>query len=152
MLLSAHAMLGRQVGVILAGVAVRAGLILPLVWGYGVAGAALAALAGTVVEHGLFLAAAARWFGIGPGAVVARCWRPGVAAGVMAGVLWGAGLGWAGADAEAAGVLAAGVGVGAVTYGVVLGGLWLACGRPAGAEADAVAVGRRVVGGVLRRL
>lgn len=154
-LLSSHAMLRQQLWVLLACIALRGALIVPLVGAYGVLGAALGTLAGTVVEHGLFLGTAVRRFGIPLAELGRRCWRPAAAGGVMAAVLAAAGLGWAGGPGDAGALtraLAAGVGLGAATYGAALAGLWLACGRPAGAEADALAVGRRVAGGVLRRV
>jgi hypothetical protein len=58
---------------------------------------------------------------------------------VMAGVLWMAGFAWTGADEPfAASVirLAESATLGAVTYAVTLGALWVAQGRPDGAEAD----------------
>lgn len=57
--------------------------------------------------------------------------------------LWGAGLGWSGAAGLGALLLA--VSAGAAIYAGVLFGLWGACGRPAGAETDALGVIRKAL-------
>jgi hypothetical protein len=59
----------------------------------------------------------------------------------MAVVLWQTGLGWT--DTSGPLVLAEAVTVGAVTYGLALMGIWMAVGRPAGAERDMIAMVRR---------
>ena len=140
-LLSAHALLGRLVGITLVGAALRVGLLLALIPGFGATGAAMAAALAIGVEQGLMVATALRRFGIGVGGLAAQVWRPALAAGVMAVVLWVFGLGWAPGDGL--GSLTAAVAVGAGVFVAGLAGTWLLAGRPAGAEADLLGLGRR---------
>jgi hypothetical protein len=67
----------------------------------------------------------------------------------MAGLLWGLGLGWAGAPAGAGAALRdllVGVPLGAACYAAVVGACWLLAGRPAAtAEHDAMAALLRVL-------
>lgn len=133
-LLSAHALLGRLVGITLTGAAVRVaflGLFIPL---YGLEGAAWAAATGVLIEQVLTVATALRRFHVRPAVLAAHIWRPVLAAGVMAAVLAATGFGWSADDRFMA--LAEGTVVGAVVYGSVLLGSWIVSGRPAGAEAD----------------
>ena len=143
-LLSAHALLGRLVGITLVGAALRVGLLLALIPGFGATGAAMAAALAIGVEQGLMVATALRRFGIGVGGLAAQVWRPALAAGVMAVVLWVFGLGWAPGDGL--GSLTVGVAVGAGAFVVGLVGSWLLAGRPAGAEADLLGLVRRRLG------
>ena len=138
-LLSAHALLGRLVGITLVGAALRVGFLLVLIPGFGATGAAMAVAIAIGVEQGLMVATALRRFGIGVRGLVAQVWRPALATGVMAVVLWGFGLGWAPGDRLAVSVV-----VGAGVFVLALLGAWLLAGRPAGAEADLLGlVGRR---------
>ena len=154
-LLSAYGLLKRQFVVIVAAVALRLILILPLVAQFGVAGAAVGAVTSLVLEHVFLTFSAFRQFGMSLMDLVHRVWRIAAATGAMVVVLVGTGLGWTvvpGSPGHVALVLASAAATGAAVYGVLLTGLWVLCGRPAGAEADALAVIRRVVGGVLGRL
>jgi lipopolysaccharide exporter len=138
-LLSAHALLGRLVGITLGGAALRVVLLLALVPRFGATGAAIAAAVAIAVEQGAILATAARRFGIGAGALAEQVWRPLVATAAMAAVLWASGLGWVPTEqGNGLGALVAGVGVGAIVFAAVLPTLWLLAGRPVGAEADAL--------------
>ena len=139
-LLSAHALLGRLVGIVLLGAALRVGFLLVLIPGFGATGAAWAAAIAIGVEQGLMVATALRRFGIGVRGLVAQVWRPVVASGAMAAVLWGSGLGWVAGDGLAIAVV-----VGAAVFGVGLVGVWLVAGRPAGAEAELIGLVRRRV-------
>jgi len=153
-LLSAHAMLRRQFAVTLGCLLLRLALVVPLVNAYGVLGAALGVLAGTVVDQSLYMAMAFRSFGIPAGELLRRTWRSAAAAAAMAAVLAAAGLGWAaapGSEAHLVQALASAAGLGAGTYGLALLALWLLSGRPAGAEADLLALARRLAKGILRR-
>lgn len=134
LLLSAHALLGRLVGITLAGALVRIALLAVLIPPLGLAGAALAAAAAVLLEQALTVATALRRFRVRNGALVATLWRPILAAAAMAGTLWAAGPGWS--DDTSASVLVEAVAAGAATYATVLLGSWLLVGRPAGAEAD----------------
>jgi len=154
-LLAAHGMLQRQLGITLAAVAVRLGLIIPLITRFGILGAAIGAFAAMILEHSLFVATAFRRFGLCPVDLVRRVWRPAAAAAAMAAVLAGTGMGWAAVPGDAGHVAlvligSASLGVGA--YGSVLLALWSLSGRSAGAEADAVEMTRRLVRRLVARL
>ena len=140
-LLSAHALLGRLVGIVLAGAALRVVLLLALIPGFGATGAAIAAAIAIGVEQGLMIATALRRFGIGFRGLLAQVWRPVLATGAMGVVLWGFGLGWAPGDGLVVGVV-----VGAGVFVVGLLGAWLLAGRPAGAEADLLGLVRPRLG------
>lgn len=140
-LLSAHALLGRLVGIVLAGAALRVVLLLALIPGFGATGAAMAAAIAIGVEQGLMIATALRRFGIGFGGLAAQVWRPVLATGAMGVVLWAFGLGWAPGDGLVVGVV-----VGAGVFVVALLGAWLLAGRPAGAEADLLGLVRPRLG------
>ena len=140
-LLSAHALLGRLVGIVLAGAALRVVLLLALIPGFGATGAAMAAAIAIGVEQGLMIATALRRFGIGFRGLLAQVWRPVLATGAMGVVLWGFGLGWAPGDGLVVGVV---VGAGVFVAGLL--GAWLLAGRPAGAEADLLGLVRPRLG------
>ncbi len=139
-LLNAYGMLRGRFMVQLAAVAARVPLIIVLVMHMGLPGAAIGTMAGAAVEHLLYLAMALRRLRLTLADVLRQVWRSSAAAGVMAAALVGCGLGWGQTSDEpaaAAASLLAAVPLGAAVYGVVLAGLWLAAGRPQGAERDA---------------
>ncbi len=150
-LFSAHSLLRAMLGVNLLMAALRVGLLAVLVATHGLLGGAVAVLLAIAAEQATYLALTVHRFGVRPGALLRGVWRVLAAAAAMAAVLRGLGLGWvAGPEAPgaAAGLLALAVLMGAGTYALVLAGLWLGCGRPAGAEADLLTV----LGGLVRRL
>jgi lipopolysaccharide exporter len=126
------------------GGALRVGLLLALIPGFGARGAAMAAAIAIGVEQGLMVATALRRFHIGFEALVAQVWRPALATGVMAVVLWGFGLGWAPNDGPES--LMVSVVLGVVVFAAALLGAWLLAGRPAGAEADLLGLVERRLG------
>ncbi len=140
-LLSAHALLGRLVGITLAAALVRIVLLVTLIPPLGLTGAALAAAVSVVLEQVLQVGTVLRRFAIRPGRLLAHVWRPALGTVAMAGVMWRTGLGWA--DATGPLILAEAVVVGAATYGLALAGIWMAAGQPAGAESDMIALVRR---------
>jgi O-antigen/teichoic acid export membrane protein len=140
-LMSAHALLGRLVGITLTAAVVRIGLLAALIPPWGLTGAAMAAAAAIMLEQALTVATALRRFGVGAGAFLRVVWRPAAAGAAMAAVLAWLGWGWSPGGGVAA--LVRGVTVGAAAYGGVLLVMWAAAGRPAGAEADVLAVVRR---------
>jgi O-antigen/teichoic acid export membrane protein len=141
-LMSAHALLGRLVGITLVGAVLRVALLAGLIPAYGLVGAAVAAGVAIAVEQVLTVAMACRRFRVRAGAFGRVVWRPVVATVGMAAVLWGLGLGLGGPAA-----LGSGVAVGAGVYGLALMGAWLVAGRPAGAEADVLGLLTRAVRG-----
>ena len=137
-LLSAHALLGRLVGITLAGAAVRVVLLALLIPMFGLIGAATAAAIAVVLEQGLTVATALRQFKLKPRHLLLGIWRPGIAAATMAAVLAGTGLGWSD-DPGLAGLITA-IAAGAATYCVVLIAAWIVTGRPEGPETDLLAL------------
>jgi O-antigen/teichoic acid export membrane protein len=142
-LLSAHALLGRLVGITLAGAAVRVALLAFLIPRFGLTGAAAGAAIAVVLEQGLTVATALRRFHVDAQAIVRRIWRPVIAATAMAIVLSGSGLGWIDDPDLMHLIEAACAGTG--VYATVLLGSWVLTGRPAGPETDVLAVLRRTV-------
>ena len=137
-LLSAHALLGRLVGITLAGAAVRVVLLALLIPTLGLVGAATAAAIAMALEQSLMVATALRQFRVKPRLLLLGIWRPGIAAVTMAGVLAGTGLGWSD-DPGVPGLITA-IAVGAATYGLVLIAAWILTGRPEGPETDLLSV------------
>ena len=141
-LLSAHALLGRLVGITLTGAAVRIALLALLIPGFGLTGAAIGAAIAVVLEQTLTVATALRRFNVAAGTMIRQVWRPAVAAASMAAVLVASGLGWS----DDPGVLALieAIASGAAVYTAVLLASWLLAGRPSGAETDVLALLRRI--------
>ncbi len=141
-LLSAHALLGRLVGITLAGAAVRLVLLAALIPLSGLTGAALAATVAVILEQALTVAAAARRFRVEPRSIARTIWRPALATTAMATVLCLSGLGWSDNPALLP-MLQAAIG-GASIYTAVLLGTWILTGRPSGAETDTLALLRHL--------
>jgi hypothetical protein len=111
----------------------------------GLLGAAIGAGAGIAIEQILSAAWAMRRLRLSANAdLLPQIWRCVVATGAMAAVLWQTGLGWVTMDLTR---LPLAVAAGALVYGAALFGLWGSTGRPAGPEADLLAL----LGRVLRR-
>jgi lipopolysaccharide exporter len=142
-LLSAHALLGRLVGITLIGAAVRVVLLIALIPGFGLTGAAIAAAIAVVLEQGLMVVTAIRQFNVGAAVLIRQVWRPVFATLVMAAILAGSGLGWS-TDQGIVRLVEA-VTVGGTTYTIMLLGSWLLAGRPDGAETDVLTLLRRAV-------
>jgi lipopolysaccharide exporter len=142
-LLSAHALLGRLVGITLAGAAVRVALLLLLIPHFGLAGAAMGAAIAVVLEQALMVVTALRRFDVGLRRLMRLIWRPVLAACAMAAVLVAGGLGWS--DDSGVPALAEAVAGGGAVYTVVLLASWVLAGRPVGAETDVLALLRRAV-------
>lgn len=125
-----------------AATVLRLALLALLIPRLGLLGAALAAGAGIAVEQIVSAAWAMRRLGLsGPRDLAPQIWRITAATALMAAVLSQSGLGWC---EMGLGQMALAITLGAVVYVGALAGLWLLCGRPAGPEADAVAlIGRR---------
>ncbi|HJU19495.1 MAG TPA: lipopolysaccharide biosynthesis protein [Stellaceae bacterium] len=122
-----------------AALCVKAPLLVGFVSAFGLKGAALAVILATATKQLLYLVTLSRRIGSGIGALLKQTWRCLVATAVMAGALAGLGLGWAPGAAGAVGAahnLIIAAGAGALLYTAALLGLWLAQGRPEGAERD----------------
>lgn len=106
---------------------------------WGLAGAALAVLAATVLVLPLNFAILARVLGAGAMDLVRPLWRPVLGAAAMYGVVRLV-LGRLGAAGAGEGVqLAAGIATGVVAYVVAVAILWAVAGRPEGAETTILA-------------
>jgi O-antigen/teichoic acid export membrane protein len=140
-LLSAHALLGRLVGITVTGAAVRVALLLLLIPRFGLTGAAIGAAVAVLLEQLLTVATALRRFHVDVGMMVLQVWRPALAAAAMAAVLAGTGLGWS--DSSGVPALIEAVTSGATIYTAVLLASWLFAGRPDGPETDILALLRR---------
>lgn len=134
-----------RITLIVAGV--RVALLALLLGEYGIVGAAWATAVSLLVDVALHLRQVAVDFAVSLRRLAAILWRSFAACGAMALVLWATGLGWAPLPQGVwmvAWQLVQAVALGAVVYGGTLLALWLAAGRPAGAEADVLAVIGRV--------
>ncbi len=129
--------------------AARVLLLLALLPVLGLPGGAVAVTAATAVEQALYLGLTLRRFDLTLTDFASRTWRIVLAAAVMTAVLALSGLGWHASVATTTGgrlaELADPILVGALTYVAVLLAAWWGCGRPAGAEADMLAVIRRLI-------
>jgi lipopolysaccharide exporter len=141
-LLSAHALLGRLVGITMTGAVVRVALLALLIPPLGLTGAAVGAAVGVVLERALTVATALRRFRVGGWALLGHVWRPVMAAAAMALVLAATGLGWS--DDPDPLPLVEAVTCGGLVYAAVLAAGWWLAGRPPGAEADVLVLLRRV--------
>lgn len=130
----------------------RLALLVPLVARYGVVGGAAGSLIGAALEQASLVVIAFRRFRLSYRTLWQRIWRILVAAAAMAAGLDALGLGWRSGDVGGTRALAVQLGesvvAGAAIYAVTLLLLWLACGRPAGAEADLLAA----LGGLRRHM
>lgn len=147
-LLSAHGVLRPLFWLSLGGAAMKLPLLVVLGMRYGLFGAAVAIAVTAVIEQAINLVVVLRHIEVRFGQLAAAIWRPVVATATMAAVLGLSGLGWS-APAEGAGrlglTLLAAVAAGVAAYGAALMAAWAACGRPAGAEADVLALIRQAL-------
>ena len=146
-LFSAHAWLKTIIWMTAMVTALRLVLLLLLIPRYGLFGGALAAAIMSFFQEAIYMATAIRRLKIRPRAVLASVVRPVVAVGIMAVVLSWAGVGWTNWDMDDSRLginLALAVALGASLYVGTLIGLWLAAGRPAGAEADVLLMLKRI--------
>lgn len=151
-LLLARAALATLFGINFASAMLRLALLLVLVPAYGLLGAAIAVGIAVVLDQLAMVAAVLRMLALHPARLLRALHRPLLASAAMALALWGAGLGWIAPPATATAalpLLLLGVPLGAASYAAVLLALWLAAGRPAGAEADMLALLRRMGGRAL---
>ena len=154
-LLRVHGSMGRVLGIILAGAALRVTLLLVLIPRFGLLGAGFAVAFGQVFDHLLYLAVTLRVFAIPLAALLRRLWRGVLATAAMAAALLASGLG---GHATAAGTapelfleLLAAVTAGATIYIATLFVLWLAAGRADGAEANLLTLLQRLAVRLARR-
>ena len=123
-------------------------LLVGLAPGFGMSGAALAALGASVFSTPIYLLQVRRSIGIPPAVFMRAAARPMMAALIMAGLVrwflpdWSITM----SVAVAAGWLVGGVMFGVVAYAAIVFLLWLAFGRPAGAEQLLLERARQLLG------
>ncbi len=145
-LLNAYAALRGTFRVQLISVAVRVPLMIVLVPRLGLLGAAAGMAVATSVEHLSYLVMTLRRLHLTVIDVLASTWRCVLSAGAMAAVMAVFGLGWNRVPDDRAALLTdllAAVSLGAVVYGGTVAVLWVASGRPPGAESSILDVLRR---------
>jgi O-antigen/teichoic acid export membrane protein len=148
-ILFSHARLAACFRITLATAGVRVVLLALLLPHFGLLGAAFATAASILVDVGLQMYYVVRYFEVSLRKLARRTWRCVAASAVMGFVVWAIGLGWAPlpGSAMATGLqLLQAIAAGVSVYAATLLLLWLASGRPAGAEADMLAVLRRAAG------
>jgi lipopolysaccharide exporter len=138
LLLSAHALLGRLVGITVIGAVIRVALLTLLIPNFGLTGAAIGAAIAMALEQVLTVATALRRFRVDARAMIRRVWRPLFATVTMATMMAATGIGWS--DDPNLFILLEAVAVGATTYAAVLLTSWILAGRPAGPETDVLAL------------
>ncbi|MCO6415242.1 oligosaccharide flippase family protein [Siccirubricoccus sp. KC 17139] len=154
-LLSSQARMRQLCGIFVVGVAVRLGLMALLIPAFGLVGAAVAACAGFLLDSALMLRASARMLRIPVATILGGCWRPSVAALLMAAALWAAGywdLTMPGGTMAALSWLLGAIGLGVAVFATAMALLWYGAGRPEGAEADLLRLLGRVTAGLRGRL
>jgi lipopolysaccharide exporter len=151
-LLVARAALRTVFGINLASALLRVALLLLLVPMHGLLGAAIAIGIVVVLDQLAFVAAVLRMLDLRPMRLLLAMHRPLLATGAMALAVWGAGLGWNAPPASAGAalpLLLQGLALGVASYALALLALWVAAGRPAGAEADVLTLLRRAAARIL---
>jgi len=153
-LLTVYGQQASQWNITIVSLLVRFVLLLILVNRFGIVGGALAAAAASLLDEALYLLLTFRRFRLRPSALLLSNWRCLLAAVVMAGFV----VLYAGWDSVLAGASTVGfteltleVLIGAASYTVVLLGVWLATGRPDGAEAYAVGILRAATRALVAR-
>ena len=147
-LLTAHAALKPQFWVQLSAIVLRIVAIAALAARFGLTGAAIGMSLSLVIENLWYTALALRHLQIRPADLLTHIWRGVLASLGMAAALSFLGLGWtqvSGPGAAVAGALCTAVAVGAGVYVALVLLIWLAAGRPAGAERDALMLLRRML-------
>jgi O-antigen/teichoic acid export membrane protein len=147
-LFRAHGRLTTTFRITLASVCLRVALLLAGISYDGLVGAGIGAGLAIAAEQLLYVVTIFRRFDLRLADLLDRIWRGLLAAVAMAGVLSATGLGWTASAATTPAGYAAdavcGALLGAAVYVGVLLGSWLISGEPPGAEADAVALVRKL--------
>jgi len=129
-------------------------LLVALVPRFGLLGAALAIAITDAFNQMIYLLATLRRLELRAWDLLSRVWRSLAATAAMALVLVELGLGWTAVSGDGrvlASRLFGAAALGAGVYLVVLFGAWAGTGRPAGAEADVLALAGRLLGNVVPR-
>ena len=155
-LLNTAGNLGETIAMTLVFGLLRVGLMVYGVDRFGLPGAAMAAGIAIALEGVAYLVLTCVKLRIGARQMLGSMWRPILGVTVMALVMWTLGLGWQRtpdtSPVALARDLAVQVTAGALIYVTAVAAAWFASGRPSGAEADAVAMARKLLGKLRRRL
>ena len=149
-LLNAHGLIHLQFRILATSTVARVLVLFVLIGPFGLLGAAAAAAVCVLLEEAMFLFVCFRHFRLSPLKLVRGSWRCALATGGMAAVLLWVGFGAAHEVVSPMALLrdlAAGVPLGMAVYTALLLTLWLATGRPPGAEAMFL----DIFGGAMRR-
>jgi lipopolysaccharide exporter len=130
---------------------IRFALLIILISHFGLVGAGFAVAAAAVLEEAFYLVVTFHRFNLRPVDLLASNWRAAVATAAMIGIVllvndvfaWGPDPTFSHFFAQ--------VLTGVVTYVAVLGAVWLAAGRPSGAETQVIAVVREAARSLQRR-
>lgn len=153
-LLNARAALRTIFGITLASAVLRILLLLALVPPFGILGAAYGIGLVVMLDNLALVGAVLRMLRLSPLRLIGVVARPAIATAVMAALLWGLGLGWIAPPASAAAawpLLLTAVPLGGASFAGTLLLLWLAMGRPPGAEADMLDLLRRIAASLAAR-
>ncbi len=146
-LFQAHGLLQLSFRLVIVTALLRLILLLVLIPLLDLTGAALAATVAIMLEQVLFVVLTIRHFDVTPRELLDRLWRTVLACTTMALVLAWSGFGWHATMAvtklELGVELLTAVATGAAVYATTLVVLWLAAGRPDGAEADVLTLLQR---------
>ncbi len=147
-LFQAHGLMRLSFRLLIFTVLLRLGLLFVLVPLLGLTGAALATTVAILLEQVLFVALTIHHFDVRLVDLLSRLWRIVLASATMALVLAWSDLGWHATTgvtkAELGLELLTAVTAGAAVYAATLCVLWLAAGRPDGAEADILTLLQRL--------
>lgn len=141
MLFAAHAWLKSVFWMEAGSMILRVALAMLLIPRYGMLGGALAVAGMDAAQQVLYLVMAVRRLKLSLFGIVARSIRPVIGVALMAAVLTWLHLGWTdwhGTDQQLSIRLALAVGLGGAVYTASVLIMWLAAGRPAGGETDAL--------------
>jgi O-antigen/teichoic acid export membrane protein len=147
-LFSAHAWLRTILWMTAVTTGLRLLLLSLMIPHYGLLGGALTGACMSVLQEAIFLGNAMRRLKIELRAVLLSVVRPAASVCVMATILFEAGLGWTnleGSNSTLGRDLCVTIGAGVAVYTVSLITLWIAAGRPEGAEADALLIVNRIL-------
>jgi O-antigen/teichoic acid export membrane protein len=143
-LLNVVGRLGDVFYVMVASTGVRVVLLLALVPGFGLPGAAAAIIAGTLVDLVLLLRITLPHIDVSIWRLGSCMLRPAIATLAMVLLLWQLGMAWtpgAGQNPVQIGLdIGIRAGLGAICYGIVLVAAWMVAGRPDGAERHVLAM------------
>ncbi len=155
-LFSSHGILAPMFRIQMASLLIGVPLFAILLPRFGLLSAMILSMPVGIAEQAIYVWRTMQRYDVRAHEMVAQTWRPVLASIVMAAIVIASGLNHATADSvpsRLAAPLVGAVALGVVSYSATLLGLWLAAGRPRGAETDMLGVLQRVyapLGSMLR--